>query len=143
VQAGLWVLVGSRRGRLGALRSLAEEAHHIALVEVLVEEGGRILVGEEARHIVLEEVPEEGGDHNLAEEAHRIAGVVQEALHIVLEEARRNDLVVEEDDHILVGEVEHHIDLVVVGHSPVGEGDHRNRPVGAADRRSNQTCLLV
>jgi hypothetical protein len=41
----------------------------------------------------------------ITHEAHRIADVVQEALHIVLEEARHNVLAVEEGDRILVGEL--------------------------------------
>lgn len=133
-QAGLWVLVDSRHER--------EEVLHIGLEAEL-----QILAGE-ARHIGLVEVLEEEGGHSLVEEAHHIAGGVQAALHIVpeavLEEARHNVLVVEEGGHNLA-EVERRIaDVVqvVVGHSPAAEGDHRNHPVGA-DRRSNQTCLLV
>lgn len=134
-QAGLWVLVDSRRER--------EEVLHTGLEAEL-----HILAGE-ARHIGLVEVLEEEGDHSLGEEAHHIAGGVQAALHIVPEEvleeeARHNVLVVEEGVHNLA-EVERRIaDVVqvVVGHSPAAEGDHRNHPVGV-DRRSNQTCLLV
>lgn len=126
-QAGLWVLADSRRERVEVL--------HIVL-EVVLEEGHRNGLAEEA------------GGHNLAEEARRIAGAVA-ALHIVPaevleEEARHNVLVEEVGDHILAGAERRiaGVDLVVVGHSPVEEGGHRNRPVGA-DRRSNQTCLLV
>lgn len=135
------MLVGSRRERLEVLHIVPVAGHHIVPVEVL-----HNLAGEVHRDVLVAEE----GVHSLAEEARRIAGAVQVALHIVPgvvleEEARRNVLVVVEGGHILVEEVVRRIagvDLAVVGHSPVEEGDHRNRPVGA-DRRSSQTCLLV